>query len=353
MLLMAARSQAPSPKIVSSWIGCGLASRSGTPNLRSFLMGLTLSLLVLSQFAEAQQVEQASVTLELEDGKELTGVLVKETAAEVFLDLGYTIIAVPKGVVASRKRNIAAASEEKSDGAAETESDEAIYKVGRLDPVTVREAVKRFGQGVVQIRFAGKSGSGFVIDKRGYVVTNFHVVENERDIEVTLFIDGDDGVQKESVKDIEIVALNPYLDLALIRIPDAERYPLKPLTFADSSSLKVGEPVFAIGAPMGLERTVSEGIVSDANRSFGGNVYVQTTAPINPGNSGGALFNSRGEVVGCTNMKIMGGEGLNFAIPMSQITFFVDNRSAFLFDEGQPNTGIHYFDPPRKVSPND
>ena len=314
-------------------------------------MPLVVLTALLVGVAPVSAADTSTVTLSLEDGKELTGVLVKETDAELFLDLGYTIISVPKTVVKSRELTHEGEPESVTEEVVAEGDPEQIYKIGKLDPVTVREAVKAFGQGVVQIRCAGKSGSGFVIDKRGYVVTNFHVVENERDIKVTLYIDGDDGVKKEIVNDIEIVALNPYLDLALIRIPDADKYPLEPLTFGDPKSLRVGEPVFAIGAPLGLERTVSEGIVSDTHRSFGGNVYIQTTTPINPGNSGGALFNSRGEVVGCTNMKIMGGEGLNFAIPLSQITFFLDNRSAFLFDEGQPNTGVHYFDPPRKVGP--
>ncbi len=315
------------------------------------LLPLAPSLGALKSPDDAAASDATGVTLELKDGKKVTGEVVKETSREVFLDLGYTIISIPRDVIL--KRSGGAGPEGDRGNTEPKQPDSEIYRTGRLDPVTVREAVKRYGQGVARVRCAGKSGSGFIIDERGYIVTNFHVVENERDIEVTLFLDGENGVEKKIIKDIAIIALNPFLDLALIRIPDPEKYSLTPLTFADPKSLEVGEQVFAIGAPLGLERTVSEGIISDTARSFGGNCYIQTTAAINPGNSGGALFNSRGEIIGCTNMKIMGGEGLNFAIPVTQICYFLDNRSAFLFDESQPNTGVHYFDPPRKVGPDD
>ena len=87
------------------------------------------------------------------------------------------------------------------------------------------------------------------------------------------------------------------------------------VTLGDSDALAVGERVFAIGSPLGLERSVTEGIVSTKTRQLQGALYLQTTAQINPGNSGGPLFNLRGEVVGVTNMKITSGEGLGFAIP--------------------------------------
>ena len=96
------------------------------------------------------------------------------------------------------------------------------------------------------------------------------------------------------------------------------------MALGDSESLAVGERVFAIGSPLGLERTVTEGIVSTKTRQLQGELYLQTTAQINPGNSGGPLFNMRGEVVGVTNMKIAFGEGLGFAIPAEAVKFFLD-----------------------------
>ena len=98
---------------------------------------------------------------------------------------------------------------------------------------------------------------------------------------------------------------------------------------------------------MGLERSVSQGIISTKNRNFEGVVYIQTTAEINPGNSGGPLFNSRGEVIGVTNMKLLGAEGLGFAIPIAYVKHFLRNRDAFAFDQNNPNTGYRYLEAPR------
>lgn len=292
-------------------------------------------------------------TIVLRDGKRIVGSVIKETERDVFLDLGYSIVTVPRNVIVER-----IAAQEKGDeasprnaegGSPKTTGSEEIYKIGRLDPTTVREAVEAFGEGVVRVLCAGKSGSGFVIDPRGYVITNHHVISNERNIELILFLEGEEGLRRTKVKDIEIVAINEFLDLALLKIPEAEKYDLRPLTLADPNSIIPGEPVFAIGSPLGLERTVTEGIISDPARSFAGKVYIQTDVAINPGNSGGALFNSRGEVIGVTNMGILSSEGLNFAIPVEQVTTFLDHRSSFLFDESRPNSGVHYLLPPRKV----
>ena len=114
-----------------------------------------------------------------------------------------------------------------------------------------------------------------------------------------------------------------------------------------------GDVVFAIGSPLGLERTVSEGIVSTTNRENEGMLYVQTTAAVNPGNSGGPLFDERGQVIGVTTWGYLLAEGLNFAVPVSTVKTFLENREAFAYDKDNPNTGRRYLRPPRKgrVSP--
>jgi serine protease Do len=111
----------------------------------------------------------------------------------------------------------------------------------------------------------------------------------------------------------------------------------------------VGEQVFAIGSPLGLERTVTEGILSTKTRLLGGELYLQTTAQINPGSSGGPLFNMRGEVIGVTNMKITFGEGLGFAIPVEAVKFFLDHREAFAYASDNPSNPYHYLAPPSRT----
>ena len=111
-------------------------------------------------------------------------------------------------------------------------------------------------------------------------------------------------LDRETYKQVRIIAINKFHDLALLQIEDKNAPKFKYVTLGSSDALNVGDTVFAIGSPLGLERTVTEGILSTKTRELEGELYLQTTAQINPGNSGGPLFNLAGEVVGVTNMKI-------------------------------------------------
>jgi serine protease Do len=113
----------------------------------------------------------------------------------------------------------------------------------------------------------------------------------------------------------------------------------------DMADLVSGQECFAIGNPLGLTRTVSQGIVSTTNRDVDGQLYIQTTASVNPGNSGGPLFNLKGEVIGVTSMGYLFLGGLNFAIPADEVRHFIDNRDAFAYDEDNPNSGFRYLQP--------
>ncbi|MCX7387566.1 MAG: trypsin-like peptidase domain-containing protein [Planctomycetales bacterium] len=216
---------------------------------------------------------------------------------------------------------------------------------------TVKELVAKFGEGVVLIETPDGLGSGFIINDRGYCVTNYHVVETQTRVAVTIFHRSENGdFERRSVRDVKILALNPHFDFALLEIPIQEDLAFQPVYIADDDSHGEGDAVFAIGSPLGLERSVSEGIVSTRNRNMSGIVYIQTTAQINPGNSGGPLFNDKGQVVGVINMKLSFGEGLGFAIPVSYLKHFLRNRDAFAFDRNNPNTGYHYLEPPRRTN---
>lgn len=151
-------------------------------------------------------------------------------------------------------------------------------------------------------------GSGFLISKDGDVVTNYHVIRN-----------GSKGVIKlpdHTWYDIDgVLASDKDRDVAIIRAHGSD---FRALTLGDSSRLQVGEEVVAIGNPLSLESTVSNGIVSAIRFvEDEGGTLVQITAPISPGSSGGPLFNMAGEVVGITTSHIEGGENLNFAIPIN------------------------------------
>ncbi|MFY9944155.1 MAG: Do family serine endopeptidase [Desulfobacterales bacterium] len=152
-------------------------------------------------------------------------------------------------------------------------------------------------------------GSGFIIDKSGFVVTNNHVVEDADEIRVIL--------KNGKEFDAAIVGRDPNTDLALIKIKSDQALPI--LELGSSAGLEVGQWVMAIGSPFGLEHTVTAGIVSAKGRVIGSGPYddfIQTDASINPGNSGGPLINLQGEVVGINTAIIAGGQGIGFAIPI-------------------------------------
>ncbi|OGL54742.1 MAG: hypothetical protein A3C43_10450 [Candidatus Schekmanbacteria bacterium RIFCSPHIGHO2_02_FULL_38_11] len=151
-------------------------------------------------------------------------------------------------------------------------------------------------------------GSGIIIDKDGYIVTNNHVIANADDIKVSL-----EGGKEFDAK---IIGKDFITDLALIKIDKAENLTVP--RFGDSDKIDVGEWVMAIGSPVGLEQTVTAGIVSAKNRSIGVSPYddfIQTDASTNPGSSGGPLINTRGEVIGINTLNLNGLQGLGFAIP--------------------------------------
>jgi serine protease Do len=156
------------------------------------------------------------------------------------------------------------------------------------------------------------SGSGFIVDPAGYVLTNFHVIEGADRITLTL----SDGRAFRA----DVVGIDPAIDVALLRIPDAERLPVA--TLGDSDTLRVGEWVCAIGNPLGYVHSVTVGVVSFLGRKLFDpslDAFIQTDAAISFGNSGGPLINARGEVVGMTTAISSQASNIGFAIPITQV----------------------------------
>ncbi len=287
--------------------------------------------------------------VDLKDGHQVTGVVVAEKPNAIFVDLGFDVVRIPKDqVVARRKRG----AEAQAGPAAVLGSDadpKGFYKIGAGRVRPVKELVREFGEGVVSVETPGGLGSGFIVNEDGYAVTNNHVIEGETKIAVVLYENTDGGLTRRRIEDVEIIALNPFVDLALLKLPPQKGLKLKPVSLGNLDDLNAGDGAFAVGNPLGLERSVSQGIISTLNRNFEGLVYLQTDAAINPGNSGGPLFNMKGEVVGVTNMGFRGTDNLGFAIPIPYVKDFLRNREAFAYNKDNPNTGYRYVDPPRRM----
>ncbi len=288
----------------------------------------------------------AADVLRLNSGSAVEGRIVKRNDKTVWLDIGPQILAFSVDDI----REIEVAQ---GGAPAETERTSLYHTSEDLPELSPKEQAKRVGPSVIKVSTPKGLGSGVIINAEGYAITNAHVIQGETNLRVTVWLPLEDGtLQRAVIEDVEIVAVNNHVDLALLRIPDPDRHGR--LVYAPLEAeerIEVGQPVFAIGNPMGLERTLSQGVVSTTQRSFDGLTYIQTDAAINPGNSGGPLFNTRGEVVGITNMGAMFMEGLGFAIPARYVKDFLRNREAFAYDKDNPNSGHHYHEPPARARP--
>lgn len=180
----------------------------------------------------------------------------------------------------------------------------------------ISRLVKAVKPAVVMIALDGAkpAGSGFLFTRDGYALTNAHVVTTNRRVNV-LFENGTSAAA-------DVLRLDPHLDLALLRIGNPDDYPFIPL--GNSDRCESGEPVFAIGAPVYLSGTVTQGIIS-AKRKVRNRTYIQTDTALNKGNSGGPLMNMAGEVIGINSFKLLipGYEGLNFALSVNDAKQFL------------------------------
>ena len=305
-----------------------------------------IRLLLLWIFPASVFTAQAErILIELQNGSSVSGEFVKRNAEYWIVDLGFDLIKIPERECLKVTRNL---SEENQQVSGEGNN---LYRENPRSSVQpLGGLVERLGEAVVMIRTPVGLGSGFIVHQDGYVVTNDHVVAGERIISITQFRKGENELIKENYDNVRIVATGGNIDLALLKIEGQsgrKTFPTVPL--GNSNDLKQGERVFAIGSPLGLERSVSEGSVSLRNRIIQSRLHVQTTAEISPGNSGGPLFNYRGQVVGVNNMKVVssGAEGLGFSIPVRQLKTFLENRDAFAFDPRNPNAGYRYVSPPQ------
>ncbi len=195
---------------------------------------------------------------------------------------------------------------------------------------TVTGVVKTVAQAVVNIKVTQRvqdprsrqlterpgAGSGFVISSDGYIITNHHVVENSTSL-VAVFADGNE-------LNADLIGSDPSTDIAVIKVYGGD---LKPLQFANSDLLEPGQIAIAIGNPMGLQHTVTAGVVSATGRSLRANNgrliddVIQTDAALNPGNSGGPLMNSEGKVIGVNTAVISFAQGLCFAVSSNMAAY--------------------------------
>ncbi len=286
--------------------------------------------------------------LTFQNGTEIVAEVLKQDDNFVVLDLGFEVLKIP----ADQVLTIEKADQEQAEV---PDVGNGLYSTGRLKAAPVNELVKNYGDSVVMVKTPSGLGSGFFISESGYLITNYHVIERETAVTVSIFNKTESGYERKELKKVRIVALQPVRDLALLQIDEeeAEGLAIEPVVLAEGDGVDVGSLVFAIGNPLGLERSVSQGIVSSRTRSIGYLRFIQTDAAINPGNSGGPLFNSRGEVIGVACAGHAMFAGLAFGIPVQELISFLENKETYLYDSSFPQNGVKYLAPPFRNSQED
>ena len=283
--------------------------------------------------------------VKLRSGSSVAGKILKQTDRAVWVDIGADVVHIDMEQVDAIERE---------DASAALKADPSrMFSTARdLPTLPPKELAKSLGPAVIKVSTPGGLGSGVIISPDGHAITNAHVIQGERSLRATIWVKQPDGsLKRTDIDDVEIEAVSNSLDLALIRIPSPDGKPFPVAPVEDEDAIEAGQRVFAIGNPLGLERTLTEGVVSVPAMQLDGRAYIQTDTPINPGNSGGPLFNMRGEVVGITNMKITLGENVGFAIPARYVKDFVRHREAYAFDKNNPNSGHFYHPAPPRALP--
>jgi serine protease Do len=311
-----------------------------------------------------QAIADPPAKLSLQNGSSVEGEVLKSTDTDYFVDLGFDVLKVPADYVAAvvEKETAEGEAEEAAPGAGQAQGP---FRTVSYGPVSFQEPpadylfegsseemIELARQGVVHIKCPSKTGSGFVIDKQGYIVSNRHVVEGEKFVDVTIYYkDASGEIAKKTYREVELIAYSALMDISLLKIKEKDLEPelLTPLPIATPNKDAQGTTCFAIGNPgmggMALAHTVSRGLISSTERVFNDIVYLQTDAAVNPGNSGGPLLDSRGTVIGLVTYKAMAQDNIAFALPVPYIRYFLERHKAFLFPEDRLNTGVRYQSP--------
>ena len=315
-------------------------------------MGWSRSIVTVGLVGLWAQCASAGVfeTLLLKDGQRVTGEVVAEKQNALYVDLGYDLLRVPRDQVVRRSKVDEVMKAPVSGQGGIEDDPSGFFSSGVLKSLPMKELVSRFGEAVISIETPSGKGSGFIINDKGHAITNAHVIQGETRVSAILYQNVAGGLARRRVEDVEILAVNPFFDLALIRLPLGTDLKPNHVVLGNGEDVNTGDSVFAVGNPLGLERSVTQGIVSSRSRNLEGQLYLQTDTAINPGNSGGPLFNGRGEVIGVTSRGARAdmADNLGFAIPVSYVKDFLRHREAFAFDKTNPNSGYRYLDPPRR-----
>jgi serine protease Do len=294
--------------------------------------------------------------LELGNGSSVKAEVIHRTEERLVLDLGFDLLTIPRNEIVREAKPgedlVTTVTLAEIGGEIPTPVAATVRRNGPRFQGSFNDMVESLKEAVVIVSTPNGFGTGFLIDPKGLILTNNHVIRGEMHVDATLFRKDATG-KPERVKyaNVEIKGFSSLLDCALLQIPEKELKgaELPYLDMAAPNTILAGQRVYAIGNPgVGfkmLEHSLSQGIVSHPNRNFNDILYIQTTAAVNPGNSGGPLVNTDGEVVGLVTFRAIFQEGLAFALPVWYLQQFVLHAKSYAPTPGADNTGYRYHDP--------
>jgi len=278
------------------------------------------------KLTQKNRSEQMAVAASLVKSDDLIGALKIYQQINAVAETRETALRIAKSYQENKKYRQAVAFYELAGRTQEAEQLRQAFNINEeVRPVmlaarSTSELVNQVRSSVVLIRAGDSLGSGFIVREDGVLITNTHVVGNNSNVTVRLY--GKESSEPARELEGRVVEKRDDIDLAVIQIVSGEIF--RPVQLGRASELQIGDSVVAIGAPEGLEQSVTQGIVSQF-RQMGEKKVIQTDAAMNPGNSGGPLFNAQGEVIGVNTFKIIGAtggtpsQGLNFAITVDQV----------------------------------
>ena len=310
-------------------------------------MKIRIALMALTFMAAVAGGARAEI-IQLKDRNSISAPVIKESADHVYVDLGFNVLKIPRTSIAGIDTSPPSGPPTPSAGFS-VEAGNGLYALGNPRVHSTVEGVHAFGPAVVVVKSPAGLGSGFIVHEDGYLITNFHVIEGQKHLTVTQFVQEGAELKRVIHEEIRIVALDAFHDLAVLQIEGGHETPF-PTVVLSLDEPVYGESVFVIGNPAGLERTVTEGILSHTGRLFEGSLYLQIDASVNPGNSGGPLFNGHGQVIGVVNMGSRIMQGLNFAIPARHVTFLLDHIESYAYDTSNSESGFIYVSAPPNPS---
>jgi S1-C subfamily serine protease len=278
------------------------------------------------RLTQKNRSEQMAMAASLIKSGDLIGALKIYQQINAAREIKETAVEIAKSYQENKKYRQAVAFYEMAGRQQEAEQLRQAFNINEeVRPVmlaarSTSELVQQVRGSVVLIRAGNSLGSGFIVREDGIVITNTHVVGDQSTVNIRLY--GKDSSDKTRELEGRVIEKREDIDLAVIQIQSGEAF--RPVQLGRASELQIGDSVIAIGAPEGLEQSVTQGIVSQF-RTMGEKKVIQTDAAMNPGNSGGPLFNAQGEVIGVNTFKIIGAtpnapsQGLNFAIMIDQV----------------------------------